>query len=173
LAVLAVIGALAAVGGFAGLFLVGMFALPRVDPTVVMYVWDALAIAFLFFWLIGLIQELQRAEALSLDKFLHLPVSLTGAFLINYVTSLVSPCLIVFLPAMIGLCLGLAVGKGPAMLGLLPLLAAFVLMVTALTYQFRGWLAALMVNKRRRRTVIVVATVSVILLAQLPQLINI
>ena len=49
LAVLAVIGALAAVGGFAGLFLVGMFALPRVDPTVVMYVWDALAIAFLTF----------------------------------------------------------------------------------------------------------------------------
>src|SRR5439155_13202318 len=69
LAILAAIGALAAAGGFAGLFLLGMLGLPRVDPTVVMYVWDALAIAFLFFWLIGLIQELQRAEACSLDKF--------------------------------------------------------------------------------------------------------
>src|SRR5207245_1387772 len=58
------------------------------------------------------------------------------------------------------------------MLGQLPLVAAFLLMVTALTYQFQGWLAALMVNKRRRRTVIVVATMAVILIAQLPNIIN-
>src|SRR5262249_5158010 len=133
----------------------------------------AVAVAFLFFWLIGLMHELQRAEALSLDKFLHLPVSLTSAFLINYLTSLVCPCLIVFLPAMIGLTIGLAVGKGPAMLAVLPLVIAFLLMVTALTYQFQGWLAALMVNKRRRRTVIVVTTMTIILLAQLPNLINV
>ena len=31
-------------------------------------------------------------------------------------------------------------------------LAAFVFALTALTYQFQGWLAALMSNPRRRRT---------------------
>ena len=36
------------------------------------------------------------------------------------------------------------------MLVVLPLLAAFLLMVTGISYQFQGWLAALMVNKRRR-----------------------
>src|SRR5262245_34191043 len=59
------------------------------------------------------------------------------------------------------------------MLAVLPLVVAFLLMVTALTYQFQGWLAALMVNKRRRRTVMVVATMAIILIAQLPQLINV
>ena len=46
--------------------------------------------------------------------------------------------------------------KGILLLPVLPALAAFLLMVTALTYQFQGWLASLMSNPRRRRTVIVV-----------------
>ena len=52
--------------------------------------WDGIVLAFLFIWMIGLITELQRTEALSLDKFLHLPVSPIGAFLINYLSSLFS-----------------------------------------------------------------------------------
>ncbi len=39
----------------------------------------------------------------------------------------------------------------------------FLLMVTALTYQFRGWLASLMVNRRRRRTVIAVTSLAFML----------
>ncbi|HTK77969.1 MAG TPA: hypothetical protein VL371_22065 [Gemmataceae bacterium] len=172
LAILAVLAVVVAAGGFVLAFLIGAFALAKAQPAFVMLAWDALAGAFLFFWLMGIMQELQRAEAFSLDKFLHLPVSLSSAFLINYLVSLVSPCLVIFLPVMIGLTIGLAVGRGPVMLGVLPLVAAFVLMVTALTYQFQGWLAALMVNKRRRRTVVVVATMAIVLIAQLPQLIN-
>src|SRR5207247_1499819 len=60
-----------------------------------------------------------------------------------------------------------------AMLVVLPLVAAFALAVTALTYQFQGWLASMMVNPRRRRTVIVLLTAGFILLFQLPNLINI
>ena len=45
-------------------------------------------------------------------------------------------------------------------------------MVTALTYQFQGWLASLMSNPRRRRTVIVVTTMVFVLLVQLPNLVN-
>jgi len=173
LALLALCATVVAVAGFLVMYLIGAHALARIDPTYVMLTWDALAVSFLFSWLMGLMQELQRAEALSLDKFLHLPVSLKSAFLINYLTTLVCPCIVIFLPAMIGLTVGLAVGRGPAMLGILPLVAMFLLMVTALSYQFQGWLAALMVNKRRRRTVVVLATMSIILIAQLPNLINV
>jgi hypothetical protein len=74
---------------------------------------------------------------------------------------------------MVGLSLGLVVGRGPVLLLLLPLLAAFLLMVTALTYQFQGWLASLMANPRRRRTVIVLVTMAFILIFQLPNLVNI
>src|SRR5205823_9205573 len=117
--------------------------------------------------------DLQRSESLSLDKFLHLPVSPSGAFLINYVSSLFSITLVVFVPAMTGLALGQALGLGAASLLVLPLLAAFVLAVTAGTYQFQGWLAALMSNPRRRRTVVVLLTLGVILISQTPQLIGV
>jgi ABC-2 type transport system permease protein len=172
LAILAAGAVLLSLGLFAMFVLIGVFALPEASPTVLMYIWDGVAVAFLFFWMIGLLADLQRAEALSLDKFLHLPVSLSGAFVLNYLASLVSLTLVLFLPAMIGLLLGSVISHGPAMLLLVPLLAAFLLMVTALTYQFQGWLASLMVNKRRRRTVIVLLTGGFILLSQLPYLIN-
>jgi hypothetical protein len=95
--------------------------------------------------------ELQRTEPLSLSKLMHLPISTNGAFLINYLSSLISVSLILFLPAMLGITLGVALGQSPLFLLLLPLLAAFLFMVTALTYQFQGWLASLMANKRRRQ----------------------
>ena len=41
-------------------------------------------------------------------------------------------------------------------------------MVSAWTYCLRGWLAALMVNKRRRRAIVVWMTIGVILMAQVP-----
>src|SRR5205823_8963134 len=116
--------------------------------------------------------ELQRSEVLSLDRFLHLPVSLTGVFLINYLSSLASVNLMLCLPAMLGMSLGLVFSEGPALLLLLPLLAAFFLAVTAVTYQFQGWLASLMVNQRRRRTIVATITIGFVLLTQLPNLIN-
>jgi hypothetical protein len=164
--------ATAALAAFS-LFAVGLMVLGNASPVDVLYVWDGLVAAFLLFWLIGLMTELQRAEALSLDKFLQFPVSLSSAFVINYLASLVRASTIFFLPMMVGLALGLVFSRGPMMLLLFPLLAGFVLTVSALTYQFQGWLAALMSNPRRRRTVIVITTMIVILLAQLPNLVNI
>jgi hypothetical protein len=159
--------------GFVGGFFVAALALREVESDVIMYIWDGLILVFLFWWSVGLFAELQRSEVLSLDKFLHLPVSLSGAFLINYLSSLFSLTIFLFVPAMLGLGLGLLVAKGPAMLLLLPLVAALLLMITAVTYQFQGWLASLMVNKRRRRTIIVIATAMFVLLAQAPNLLNI
>jgi ABC-2 type transport system permease protein len=155
---------------FVAFLVVGLLAMSNVT---VLYVWDGLIVVFLFWWGIGIVTDLQRAEALSLDKFLHLPVSLSGAFFINYLSSLVSLTMIVFVPAMAGFSLGLLFSKGPAMLLVFPLTAAFLYLVTALTYQFQGWLASLMANKRRQRTIVVMITMSMIVLCNLPNLINV
>ncbi len=173
LALVAGVVALVAVGALAGSFLIGLFALSDAAPAVLLFAWDGLVLGCLFFWTTGMLAELQRAEALSLDKFLHLPVSLRGAFFINYVSLFISPTLIIFVLAMFGLSLGLVLARGPALLVQFPLVAAFLLALTALTYQFQGWLASLMVNKRRRRTVIALVTAAFILFAQLPNLVNI
>lgn len=174
LAVLSAILFLAALAVFCGSFLLGLFAFGSAEtsPVVLLLVWDALVLLFLFGWSVGLLTELQRTEAFSTDKFLHLPVSLSGVFVLNYLSSLVSLNLILFVPLMVGLALGLVGAKGPAMLAVLPLVAAFFLMVTALTYQFQGWLASLMVNKRRRRTIVVMVTLAFVLVFQIPNLIN-
>ncbi len=143
-----------------------------VSPTTLMYLWDGLVTAFLLFWVLGLITELQQSELISLAKLLHLPVSPTGAFLINYVATLFTPGLLAGLPVALGLSVGLVYSHGPAMLCLFPLTAGFVLVITALTYQFRAWLAAMMANPRRRRTVIAGLTMGTIVLCQVPYLLS-
>jgi hypothetical protein len=153
-------------------FVLGLYAIPKAAPQQLLYVSDGLIVGFVLFWSIGLVTELQRTETLSLSKFLHLPVSIREAFLINYISSLLRMSLIVFVPVMLGLSLALPFAKGIRLLVVLPTLAAFLLMVTALTYQFQGWLASLMSNPRRRRTVIVVTTAIFMLVTQLPNLIN-
>ena len=158
---------------FAGCFVLGLFAFPKAAPVHLLYAWDGMIVGFVFFWSIGLLTELQRTETLSLSKFLHLPVSVNGAFMINYVSSLLRLSLIVFVPVMFGFGLALVVSRGVLLLSVLPLTAAFLLMVTALTYQFQGWLASLMSNPRRRRTVVVVTTAVFVLVFQLPNLLNV
>lgn len=134
--------------------------------------WGGIGLAVLFFWSTGLLADLQRSDPLSLDRFLHLPVSPAGAFLVNYLGSLFSLTLVVFVPGMVGLAVGLTLSRGPLYLLLLPLAAGFVFALTAVTYQFKGWLAGLMANPRRRRTVVVLLTVGFIAVVQVPNLIN-
>jgi hypothetical protein len=157
---------------FAGTIWIGLFVIPRMSPTHLMYVWDGFVAGMLLFWMIGLLVELQRSESLSLSKFLHLPVSVTGAFFINYLSSLFRLSLFFFGPIMLGFSLAMIAVQGARQLPSLLLLAAFLFMLTALTYQLQGWLAALMSNPRRRRTVIVGITMAFILIFQIPNLLN-
>ncbi len=150
----------------------GSLMLGRAEPDQFMLIWDLIIASFLFLWSMGVVTELQRTEFLSLDKLLHFPISPTGAFLLNYTSSLVSLAIVLFLPAMLGLCLASVITHGPIMLLLFPLLFGFVLVVTALTYQFRGWMATLMQNKRRRRTIVAAVTLIFIAMTQLPNLAN-
>jgi len=173
-AVLAVIVAVGAVvlGGatFVGGLLGAAFGLGKVKPEVVMGIWLGVTIIFLFFWLIGLLAELQRSETIDLQRLMHLPVALWQMFVINYVASHLALSIILMVPAMTGLALGLVLSRGPAMLLLLPLAWSMVFMISAWTYCLRGWLAAMMSNPRRRRAIIMGITLAFILAGQLPNL---
>ena len=170
--ILMCLGMVASAVLFFASLLLGIKFLPKATSDQLLVVWTAVIGAFLFSWIIGLLTELQRSEVISLQKLLYYPISLGGTFLVNYLSSFASFTLIVFLPAMIGLCIASVVALGAYFLVMLPLLFGLVLMVTAVTYQFRGWLAALMMNKRRRRTLVTAIGAAFILIVQLPNLLN-
>src|SRR5688572_5785238 len=155
---------------FVGALLGAALGLGEVKPEVVMGIWLGVTVAFLFFWLIGLIAELQRSETIDLQRLMHLPVALGQMFVINYVASHLALSIILMVPAMTGLAIGLTFSRGPAMLLLLPLAWSMVLMISAWTYCLRGWLATMLSNPRRRRAIIMGITIALILTAQLPNL---
>lgn len=171
-AILLCLGLLVSIAMFFVALVAGVKLLPQATPDQLLLAWTAVIGVFLFSWTIGLLTELQRSEVISLQKLLYFPVSLSGTFVVNYLSSFFSLTLIAFLPAMVGLCIASVVALGPYLLITFPLLAALILMVTAVTYHFRGWLAALMANKRRARTVVTLITMTIIILVQLPSLLN-
>ncbi len=176
LIILLVIGGLALLGSIAGFFgalLLGLSKLPTAPQEFFLYVCDVWVLAFLFFWMVGLINDLQRGEMLSLDKLLHLPTTLTEVYLFNFLSSLLTLTTLTFVPPMLGLIIAAVCTQGFAALVMFPLLAGFVLMVCAVTYQFRGWLATIMANKRHRQTVMVVIGMTFMVLSQIPNFFNI
>jgi hypothetical protein len=144
--------------------------LGETSPKIIMAIWFGITIGFLFFWMIGLLTELQRSETIDLQRLMHLPVALGQMFVINYLVSHFAFSIIVAVPVMLGLGIGLAFARGPEMILLVPLALSMVFMITAWTYCLRGWLATLMSNPRRRRTVIMGITFTFILLSQGPNL---
>ncbi|MDX1930427.1 MAG: hypothetical protein SFV81_28140 [Pirellulaceae bacterium] len=150
---------------------IGIFVLPKASPQSVMIFWDVVVGILLFSWTISLLVEVQRMELLSLDNLLHLPMTLRDAFLLNYLSSLVCLQIVCFLPLSLGLCIAMSLTSGVKMLLMVPIVLSFVLMLTAVTYQFRGWLASLMADKRRQRTVVVMFTFGFIAITQVPNIV--
>ncbi len=167
-----VAGGVCVLGGasFVAALLGGMQALAQAKPVVVWAVWFGVTLLFLFFWMIGLLQEIQRSESIDLQRLLHLPVALGQMFVINYLASHLAVSIVLFVPAMMGLAIGLAISRGPAMLLLAPLALGMVCMISAWTYCLRGWLAMLMSNPRRRRNITMAIVLAFILLGQAPNL---
>lgn len=157
-----------AIASGAGGLLTGLLVFAKQPPKVLLAVWDGIIIVFLIFWLAGLVAEIQRAESLDISKLLHLPLTLQQVFVFNYLASHLSPAIVLFAPGMLGLSLGLALAAGLRMALLIPLVLSFLFMITAWTYCLRGWLSALMVNKRRRRAIVVWISLGFVLLFQLP-----
>lgn len=165
-----VVSGVFAVASFAGGFFGGFLGLSNASPTAVWLTWFIATIVFLFFWLFGLVMELQRSETIDLQKLMHLPVTLGPLFIINFLVSHFTLSIIIAVPAMLGLGIGLALGRNFEMALVIPLAAGMIFMISAWTYCFRGWLAQLMTNPRRRRTVIMCLTFSIILLGQGPNI---
>jgi ABC-2 type transport system permease protein len=155
---------------FAAALVGGIYGLGDAKTVVIWGFWCGLTAVFLFFWVIGLLAELQRSESIDLQRLMHLPVALGQIFLINYLASHLAVSIVIVVPAMMGLALGLAISRGPAMLLLVPLALGMVFMISAWTYCLRGWLASLMSNPRQRRTVTVAIMFTFILLSQGPNL---
>lgn len=170
LAVLAVL--LLLVSGVAGIG-IGWLVFRKPNSMLILGFWDALTFGFFVMVLASILSEIQRAESIDLTRFLHLPVSLKQVFFLNYLASNLSLFIIIFLPFMVGVSVGATLRCGPMQLLQAAVVLAFVFMVTAWVYCFRGWLSALMSNPRKRRGVVVWVTIAIVGIAQLPNLANI
>ena len=151
-------------------FILGNIFIEDASIEVTMMVWTITMVVYLFFSIVGLISEFQRSDILTLDKFMHLPVTPGGAFLINYIGSSVNLSVVVFSSAMLGITAGMLLSKGTDILAVVPLLLSFFLMITALIYQFRGWLASMMTNPRRRKSIVVGLTFVFVIIMVSPNL---
>ncbi len=158
------------VGVFVGGAVAGWFGGGQAEPAVYFAVADVAIGLFLFFWLIGLMSELQRSEVIDIGKLMHLPVSMAQLFTMNYVASLVAPSIVILLVGTAGLTFGL-LRNGPLWIFLLLPVGGLVFAVSAWTYALRGWLGVLMSNPRRKRSIIVGMTVGIMLIGQLPNLV--
>ena len=159
---------LTSVGGTIFAFTGTLYLMPEDKPRFALLALDGMVCVFLFAWIAGFMSELQREEPISIEKLLHLPMSVRGAFLLNYLSSFASLTIVALLPAMIGFCCALPFVFGWRTLLGLPLLFALMLFVTAVTYQVRGWLARMMANPKRRRAIMTGLFMAFIGLTQLP-----
>ena len=65
---------------FIGCFMLGLYAIPKAAPVHLMYAWDGVIVAFLFFWGIGLVTELQRPSRCHCRSSCTCPSRSTGRF---------------------------------------------------------------------------------------------
>lgn len=154
---LAIIG-FSMLGTVGGVLSTSRLLLPTEPPWWLTYAWTGLVVAFLGAWIVGVWMDLSQSEALTLNKFMHLPIQPQQVVLINYLASLISLNLVYFFPS--ALAFGFAVAmRYQGWYWLTPLLVlAFFFMVTSVTWLFRGWLVSIMSNKRQRQLVIAVGS---------------
>ena len=173
--VLALIAAsliLGAGGTLGGGVAVGGFVLPAAPPLGRLLAWDGLIVAFLFVRLISLLSDLQRTDGIAPAKYLHLPVSPAGAFVVNYVSALAAPTLLFLVAAVVGLTLGQTLAGSPLTLLTLSLLLAFVFAVTAVTDLVQSAIASLALTPRRKQALGIVVAFVIVGVVQVPNLLN-
>jgi len=146
--------------------------LPRLIPRESYFLfWDGISAIFCSVWLLHVATDVQRTDAITLDRILHLPVAFSQAFAINFLSFLMSMTLVLMFVFCIGFTVGSCFAIGPIAL-LFPIpLVFFLLAITALTYQFQGWLAALMSNPRRRQWIMIVLPFCIIVISQIPTIV--
>ena len=169
-ALLMTIGVVAAACTFVAALLLGVAWLPDASPVGVLWAWDGVLLAFLFFRVWGIATDLRVDDVLSMQNFLHLPLAPSHLFVLNAVALHLQPSPLIFGAALLGLSLASVFALGPGHVILLPLAVATLWCVIALTRQLQSFLAALMVNKRRRGTIVAVSFLVAMLLIQAPNI---
>ncbi len=160
------------IGGSVIAFCLAYFLIDADQPHGCLLAWDLLAGIFLISWFTGFISELQRDEPLSVERMMQFPLSPRGAFGLNYISSFASFTVLIITPIAVAVSIATALVFGSRTLVSIPLFAAGMVLVTAVTFQFRGWLAALMATPRKRRTVQTVIFLVFFGSFQLPNLIG-
>ncbi|MCY2979911.1 MAG: ABC transporter permease [Planctomycetota bacterium] len=130
--------------------------------------WDGLIAIFVLFWVIHVATDLQRSDAITFDRILHLPVSFGQVFAINYLSALASILFLCLSSFSFGFIFGSCFSVGPTALLIAFPFILFLLAITSLTYQLQGWLAAIMSNPRRRQLVMFIIPVVIVTVVQIP-----
>ena len=132
--------------------------------------WSVSILGFVIYWLIMFVGQIQQTETISFEKLLHLPLSVKAAFFLNYLSSYANSATWLCCPFLFGLSIGMIAAKGAVMWKLFFATLAILLLMTALSYQIRGWFAGLMQNKRLKSFVLLAVPLSAFMLLPLSML---
>jgi hypothetical protein len=124
--------------------------------------WNALCGFFLFFWIIGLANEVIRGDALSLQRLMHLPIPPESVFAFNFLLTWINFPILFFMASGLGLALGSCVIEGVVGLWRIVPVLSMALMVAALTSHLQGKIIVWISNPKTRK---LLATVVPILLS--------
>lgn len=139
-----------AVSSFIGALTIGVTWVRESSIGNVLFAWNILVVGFLFMLGVSVSGRVQQNNAISVEKLLHLPITFHGAFFLNFLSTFFNFTYLTFVPLMIGLAIAMPIARGWPSAVAIPLTFSFLFMVTAITYQFRNWLAAKMENKRTK-----------------------
>ena len=113
-ALLVAISAVVAGGAFLLALLLGIFLLPSASPVGVLWAWDGVLLAFLFFRVWGMATDLRVDDVLSMQNLLHLPLAPSDVFVLNAIALHLQPSPLIFGAALLGLSLASIIALGPA-----------------------------------------------------------
>ncbi|MFK7765896.1 MAG: hypothetical protein AB8B55_01550 [Mariniblastus sp.] len=139
-----------AVTSFVGTLIGGAFYLADQDPSNIIFIWNAVTLVFVGASLFEFVNRIQQNDVIEVERLLHLPMTFSGAFLLNYVSTWFTLNILSFAPCMLGLAIAMPLAKGPATIVAIPLTLTFLFMVTSMFYLARGWFAELVKNKRTK-----------------------
>ena len=139
----------AVVSFFATAGLVGVFG-RAVSMGYVCKIWHYALLGLMFYWALMVLGQLQQTETVSFEKLLHLPVSFSGAFFLNYLSSFSNSAVLLGAPVLFGIACGAILAKGAIGLGLLFATIGWLFLLSTLTYLFRGWVSRVVKNKRTK-----------------------
>lgn len=165
-----VLGVLASLLGFFVALAVGIFGLPVIETSTVALIFAGLIYVFTFMRFISLVTGVQSGEGFPMDNLLHLPFSIRQVFYLNFTMAQINLPNLIFLPMMLALGLGSAISLGIANVLMLVFILVFATFMSAVLYQFQGWVVTSVKNKRNRLTFLYILMTFAVIAFQLPNI---